>query len=79
VGELAQHKLIQHGYQVTHAAGGQAAVDAAEQNRPDLIVLDIMMPNPNGIGVFRQFCSLNNRIGRPDPAVFKEVADGKRE
>ena len=52
--ELLRHKLVQHGYQVTHVADGQAAVDVAERDQPDLIVLDIMMPNLNGIEVLRQ-------------------------
>lgn len=56
--ELLRHKLMQNGYQVTHVADGQAAVDAAERDHPDLIVLDIMMPNLNGIEVLRQLMSM---------------------
>jgi DNA-binding response OmpR family regulator len=52
--ELLRHKLNQHGYQVTHVADGQAAVETAERDRPDLIVLDIMMPKLSGIEVLRQ-------------------------
>jgi len=51
--ELLRHKLTQQGYEVLHVTDGQSAVDSAQQDRPDLIVLDIMMPNMNGIEALR--------------------------
>jgi two-component system, OmpR family, alkaline phosphatase synthesis response regulator PhoP len=36
------------GYQVAVAYDGQEGLDAVEKNRPDLIVLDVMMPVLNG-------------------------------
>ena len=35
-------------YDVTEAKDGQEAVDIATQEKPDLILLDIMMPNVDG-------------------------------
>jgi DNA-binding response OmpR family regulator len=36
------------GYRVQTAADGEKGLDAALQNRPDLIILDIMLPKVNG-------------------------------
>ncbi|MFZ6014411.1 MAG: response regulator [Bacteroidota bacterium] len=38
-------------YNVTHAPNGKVGVDLAQQNPPDLILCDIMMPELDGYGV----------------------------
>lgn len=38
-------------YDVTHALNGKVGVDLAQQNHPDLILCDIMMPELDGYGV----------------------------
>ncbi|HEU5290168.1 MAG TPA: response regulator [Cyclobacteriaceae bacterium] len=38
-------------YNVTHAPNGKIGVDQAQQNHPDLIICDIMMPELDGHGV----------------------------
>lgn len=38
-------------YNVTHAPNGKIGVDIAQQNKPDLILCDIMMPVLDGYGV----------------------------
>ena len=42
------------GYKVTTAKDGQEALNLVEQNRPDLIVTDIVMPKINGYEFVRQ-------------------------
>lgn len=42
------------GYEVLEATDGQAAVDTATRERPDLILLDVMMPKLDGIEVCRR-------------------------
>ena len=39
------------GYRVLSAFGGQEGIDVARQQHPDLIVLDLMMPEVNGFDV----------------------------
>jgi len=53
-------RLTALGYEVVTAADGQEGLTAARQTRPDLILLDIMMPNVDGIEVCRRL--------RADPA-----------
>ena len=47
-------RLSAHGYQIAEAADGEEAVAAAYRDRPDLILLDIMMPKIDGIEVCRR-------------------------
>lgn len=51
--DLLEELLGNEGYEVTLAADGVAALEAAERNPPDCIVLDIMMPRLDGISVCR--------------------------
>src|SRR5919204_2027925 len=46
--------LAQEGYVVHTAADGFAALKAARAFRPDLIVLDIMLPGLDGLEVLRR-------------------------
>lgn len=46
--------LAAHGYAVYEAASGQEALSAVVGDRPDLIILDLGLPDLNGIEVVRQ-------------------------
>ena len=43
--------LKRAGYQVSLARDGQAALDAILRDRPDLVLLDVMMPKKTGLEV----------------------------
>ena len=43
--------LTSEGYEVAEAEDGPAALAAAREHRPDLILLDVMMPGMNGYAV----------------------------
>ncbi|MBU0608499.1 MAG: response regulator transcription factor [Armatimonadetes bacterium] len=53
--EAVAYTLQQEGSQVTVAADGHAALAAFEQARPDLVVLDLMLPGINGWDLFQAF------------------------
>jgi DNA-binding response OmpR family regulator len=53
--QLLQVNLELEGYEVVGtAADGEAALEEAERLRPDLIILDIMMPKMDGLEVCRR-------------------------
>ena len=52
--ELLELYLTKEGFAVVHAADGAEAILKAQQLKPDLIVLDIMMPVMDGMEVCRQ-------------------------
>ena len=45
--------LEDHGYQYQVTGNGQEAMAAMVTNRPDLVLLDVMMPRKSGIFVFK--------------------------
>jgi len=49
--EIIQYNLQREGYEVITAKNGNEAIDLAKKYKPDLIILDIMMPGKNGIEV----------------------------
>jgi two-component system alkaline phosphatase synthesis response regulator PhoP len=49
--EIIQYNLTKEGYEVSTAKDGDEAVGKAKTVRPDLIILDIMMPKKNGVEV----------------------------
>ena len=51
--ELVRHNLAREGYQVICAATGEKAIDKAQKEKPDLIVLDLMLPGIDGLQVTR--------------------------
>ena len=52
--ELLTTNLERDGYEVISANDGQTALELAERQKPDLILLDWMMPEPNGLEVCKQ-------------------------
>ena len=46
--------LEQRGYEVITAISGETGITLAKEDRPDLILLDVMMPGLNGVEVCRQ-------------------------
>jgi DNA-binding response OmpR family regulator len=56
---------VQHGFQPLIAADGTSGIALAKRERPDLILLDVVMPDLDGYDVCRQLCA--------DPAL-KDIA-----
>jgi two-component system, OmpR family, phosphate regulon response regulator PhoB len=52
--ELLVYNLSREGYEVTVSADGEDALIAIEEQKPDMILLDWMLPNLSGIEVARQ-------------------------
>jgi two-component system response regulator MprA len=53
--------LVRDGYEVAVAADGAAALESLAAGRHDAVVLDILMPEPNGLEVCRQVRSRGDR------------------
>ena len=59
---LIKLELSSQGFRVVTASGGEEALRLAEQQRPDIAVLDIVMPDMSGLEVMRK---LRERTGIP--------------
>lgn len=47
-------RLEKSGYQVIPAYSGEEALKALRQEKPDAVILDILMPEPNGLKVLKK-------------------------
>jgi DNA-binding response OmpR family regulator len=54
IGEVVSTYLERAGYETRVAADGYEALEAVAQSRPDLIVLDLMLPGLDGLEVMRR-------------------------
>lgn len=52
--ELVRYTLARSGFRVREAADGRAALTAIAQREPDLVVLDVLMPELDGISTCRE-------------------------
>jgi two-component system OmpR family response regulator len=69
--ELLSASLRFAGFDVSTATSGSAAVNAAKDRRPDLVVLDVMLPDLDGFEVIR----LMREGGTRTPVVFLTARD----
>ncbi|HEY7756458.1 MAG TPA: response regulator transcription factor [Actinomycetota bacterium] len=54
IAEAVRARLDSEGYRVLVAADGPQALETAERERPDLVVLDLMLPGMDGLEVCQQ-------------------------
>jgi len=72
IAELIELYLSREGFQVVKAASGEAAVRAVSEHRPRLVVLDIGLPDIDGLEVCRRL-----RQTSTIPVIFLTARDGE--
>lgn len=70
---LLSFMLAQQGYRVRKALDGQMAITACQTNPPQLILLDINMPDMDGYEVCRRLKA--NETTRDIPVIFLSILD----
>jgi two-component system, sensor histidine kinase and response regulator len=78
--QLLRRKLERHNLTVIAAYSGQDALDAVNAEKPDLILLDVMMPEMDGIEVCRRLQARDDT--RTIPVIFitaRNTKEGKIE
>ena len=73
--ELLSASLRYAGFEVATASDGQQALALAESFKPDLLVLDVMMPGLDGFGVVRRL----RQSGRHTPVLFLTARDAAED
>tara|TARA_R110002072_G_scaffold42064_10_gene117887 strand:- start:16846 stop:17568 length:723 start_codon:yes stop_codon:yes gene_type:complete len=63
--ELITYNLEQHGHRVISASNGVEALEAAKSQLPDLIVLDVMMPELTGTEVAKRLRAQSETASMP--------------
>lgn len=51
---LMQHHLARNGYELAGARNGHEALEAAEREKPDLIIMDVMMAGMDGLSALKE-------------------------
>jgi two-component system, OmpR family, response regulator len=67
--------LQHHGFEVSTAANGRQALEAIPKDRPDLVLLDVMMPDLDGFEVCRRL----RRDGDRTPVLFLTARDSTED
>lgn len=49
--------MQQQGHTTAHAFAAQQALDEANQKKPDVVVLELQLPGPNGVAFLQEFRS----------------------
>ena len=71
--EFLQYNLKKEGYEVVTAADGKQALEVAESTKPNLIILDIMMPELDGVETCRALRA--NKAFAETPIAFLTARD----
>ena len=78
VAELIRHHLMKDGYDVVLARTGSEALRRAREDKPDLILLDIMIPQMNGWEVCRCLKQAAETAATPVIMVSGRVEEGDK-
>lgn len=76
IAQLLAYNLEKEGFAVRIAGDGDEALVALDEERPDLVLLDWMLPNVSGIEICRQ---IRARQGTRDLPVIMLTARGEEE
>jgi two-component system OmpR family response regulator len=72
--ELLSMGLSMKGFEVERAASGRAALESIERRRPDLVILDVMLPDLDGFEVARRLRQ-SEGAGTQVPVIFLTARD----
>jgi two-component system OmpR family response regulator len=67
--------LRHNGFEITSVATGRAALDAVDASEPDLVLLDVMLPDLDGFEVCRRLRTAGSRT----PVLFLTARDGTED
>ena len=76
---LVQRVLMVEGYIVEEAMDGPTGMKMVETNPPDLVLMDINLPDVDGYEVTARMKQLPSMLGVPIIAVTANVMKGDRE
>jgi DNA-binding response OmpR family regulator len=77
--EILSIQLARMGYEVVLADDGVEAIAAYEAEKPDLVLLDVMMPRMNGLNACQRIRALEKKSGRRVPILFLTARDSTHD
>ena len=79
VAAIIKSALTDEGYSVILAEDGKAALDAAKKEKPDLIVMDLMLPKLDGYKVCAMLKFDRNFVDTPIIILTARSADADKQ
>ena len=73
------HSLKMHGYEVLHVSTGTEACEMAEKKLPDLIIMDIQLPEMDGLTAIQNIRALPGLKTTPIVALTAAALPGDKE
>ena len=75
--ELIKFYLQEEGYEVAVSLRGEGFMDRVAKYQPDLITLDILLPDADGFGIFKKL--QKDKRTKNIPVIFVTVKEGDKE
>lgn len=77
--EILAIQLTRLGYEVHVAADGRETLEAYAAEKPDLVILDVLMPLLDGLRVCRKIRALEKKSGGRVPVLFLTARDTRHD
>jgi two-component system cell cycle response regulator DivK len=77
--KLFRDVLLVTGYRALEATTGEEAVDLAVEHTPDLVLMDIQLPDADGVDVLHRLRTDDRTAAIPVLAVTAQAMQGDRE
>lgn len=77
--KLASEALTHYGYKILEAGNGKDAIEAAKKEKPDLVLMDIQMPDMNGIEIMKEIKKIKDLQNTPIVAFTAYAMKGDME
>ncbi|MFZ3117075.1 MAG: response regulator transcription factor, partial [Variovorax sp.] len=73
--QMVSEYLAKSGFGVAHAADGQAGLEQVQQHAPDLVILDLMLPDIDGLEVCRRIRALPGALAKVSVLMLTAKGD----
>lgn len=77
--DLVAVRLEKNGYAVVKAYNAAEAIEAVSREKPDLILMDNMLPDGNGLGLLEMIRSFGNAMLTPVILITAAISDDIRK
>ena len=73
--QMVSEYLTKSGFGVAHAADGQTGLEQVQQHAPDLVILDLMLPDIDGLEVCRRIRALPGALAKVSVLMLTAKGD----
>ena len=73
--QMVGEYLVQSGFDVRHAPTGTEGLTQVQQHKPDMVLLDLMLPDMDGLEVCRRIRSLPHALGQTPVLMLTAKGD----